>query len=374
MAKRESPQKVLTRRQVARHEKEQKLNKLLVWSAIGVVALIVLIIGYGLVTELVIKARKPVARADDIAITAQAYQNRLYYERLLMRRQLEVYQGYLFQLDPNDETMKDLYQQLQITASNLENQLSDTMSSLLGKQVLDTMLEERLVRKEAQNRNLTVSQDDVTLSIEQMLGYDRTVTETVTDTTTIQSFDTLYQNFQDNILKASHFSEEDYRTMIETSLFRDQLHAIIGEDVIQTTDQVETIFFTADGEEAAQSLRERINNGEDTATLIEELNNDDSDLTAGYTLSWLPLGYLGGQLGAAIEQVAFNTPIGKASEPTLGNDGQYYVIYVSGHEERPLDETLLQQAREQKYTDWLAQQKEERCEYLDWQDAVLTTP
>lgn len=374
MPKQENPQKELNRRQLARREKEKRLNQILIWSAIGVVVFVALIVGYGVITELVIKPGKPVAQVDGVAITTKEFQNRLYYERLLMRRQLEAYQSYLLQLDPNDETMADFYQQLQVTASNLDTQLSSTMTSLIAKQVLDDMVEERLVQKETQSRSLTVNQDDVTLSIEEMLGYDRAAAETVTDTSTIESFDSLYQSFQDNILKESNFSGEEYRTMIETSLLRDQLKAIIGADVVQTAEQVETIFFTADDAEATRELQERINNGEDTTVLIEELNNDDNDLTAGYSLSWLPVGYLGAQLGTTIEQVAFNTPVGRAAEPTLANDGQYYVVYVSGHEERSLDETLLEQGREQKYTEWLEQQKEARCEYFNWEDAVLTSP
>lgn len=374
MAKHESTPKTPTRRQVARRAKEEKLNRILIWSAIGVVAVILLIVGYGLITELVIKARKSVARAADVTITTQQYQQRLYYERLLLRQQLNVYQSYLFQLDPTDETMQSFYQELQSTASSLESQLSANMASVLGKQVLDTMLEEELVRKEAQTRNLTVSEDDIALAIEEMLGYDRAAAATVTDTTTIQSFDSLYQRLQDDFLKPSRFSEQDFRTMIETNLLREQLLTIIGADIPQTSDQINPIFFAVDSDETGMALRERIERGEDPIALVEELNNDERDQTAGYELSWMPAGYLSVQLGAEIEQVAFNTPVGKAAEPTLGLDGQYYVIYISGHEERPVDEATMQQMRQDKYTTWLETQKQGQWEYLDWQTAVLTAP
>ena len=362
-----------TRRQVARRVKEERLSRILIWSAIGVAALIVLIIGYGLLTELVIKARQPVARIDGNAITTQQYQQRLYYERLLMRQQLNVYQSYLFQLDPTEETMQSLYQQIQFTVSNLESQLAPNMASLFGKQVLDTMLEEELVRQEAAARNLVVSKDEVTLAIEEMLGYDRAA-ETITDTTTVESFDTLYKDFNENILKPSRFSEREFRAMVETSLLREQLQALVGADIAQTSDQVETVFLAVDSEETGLALRELINLGaEDPFVLIEELNNDDNDRTAGYALPWMPVGYLASQLGMDIERVAFNTPVGKASEPTLGNDGQLYVIYVSGHEERPLDEAMLRQMRQETYATWLETQKA-RWEYLNWQAAVLTAP
>ena len=374
MAKHESTLKTPTRRQVARRAKEERLNRILTWSAIGVVAVILLIIGYGLIAELVVKARRPVARVDDIAITTQQYQQRLHFERQLMRQQLNFYQSYLFQLDPSDETMQSFYQELQFMVSNLESQLSANMAPVLGKQILDKMMEEELVRKEAQALNLTVSQDDVALAIEEMLGYDRVAAATVTDTTTIESFDQLYKDFNDNTLKPSRFSEQAFRAMIEANLLREQLQAVIGADSAQTLDQLESILFTVDSEETGLALRELIDRGEDPEALVEDFNNDDNAETAGYPLPWMPFDYLSTQLGVEIEQAAFNTPVGKASAPTLGSDGQYYVIYVSGHEERPVEAAVMQQMLQEQYTEWLNSQKLWRWEYLNWEAAVLTTP
>jgi len=212
---------------------------------------------------------------------------------------------------------------------------------------------------EAQTRNLTVSQEDMDLAIEQIVGYDRTAAETVTDTSKIESFESLYQQYNESFLKPSRFSEQDFRTMVETNLLRNQLVAIIGADVPQTSDQVDPIIFAVGSDETGLALRQRIEHGEDPTGLIVELNDDESDQTAGYALGWIPAGYLGGQLGAEIEQVTFNTPVGKV---------------VNGHEERPVNEATLRQMREDQYNSWLELQKQERWEYLDWQKAVLTTP
>ena len=107
-------------------------------------------------------------------------------------------------------------------------------------------------------------------------------------------------------------------------------------------------------------------------TLVEEFGADEDDTTLGYSLPWLPVGYLGAQLGLDVERAAFNTPVGRASEPILGEDGNYYVIYVKGHEVRELSQDLLAQAENQAYEGWLAQAKDERAEYLDWEDAVIS--
>jgi parvulin-like peptidyl-prolyl isomerase len=291
-----------------------------------------------------------------------------------MRGQLNQYQSYLSQLNPDDPSTQDLYQQIQYTAASLENQLEPNLAVMLGKQVLDSMIEETFIRQEAKVRGLTASEDEIALSMEQMLGYDRTATDTITDTANLPSFDELYQDFRDNILKMSNFSEDKYRATIEANVLRDKLKDSMGQDIELTADQIETVFLTTDNEEAALTFRQRIKEGEPAESILEELNSDESDATAGYTLPWLPMGYLGPQLGEDIEKVAFNTPVGQASDPTLGNDGKYYVIYISGHEERELSDSLLAQEREERYKQWLDQQQQERVEYFDWQDAVLTKP
>ena len=374
MAKQTVKSKGPTRKQMAHREREQKLQKTLVWVTIGVVGLIVLIMGYGLVTEVVIKAGKAVASVDGANIVAREYQHRLYYERLLARRELDFYQSYLYQLDPNNPETQDLYQQFQYSAASLENQLGENMATLFGKQVLDSVIEEMLVRKEAEARGLALDADAVQLRLEQMLGYDRNATQTVTDTTEIQSYDELYSDLRENILKASRFSEADFLAMVEAGVLKDSVELVLSGDVITVADQVETIFLTTDNEEDALVFQQRIQEGEPAESLLEEFNSDEITATAGYSLPWLPLGYLGTQLGEEIEKVAFKTPVGRASVPTLANDGQYYVIYVIGHEERELSESLLDQARADKYTAWLEQQMQERVEYLAWPDAVLTEP
>ena len=85
-------------------------------------------------------------------------------------------------------------------------------------------------------------------------------------------------------------------------------------------------------------------------------------------------GYLGSQISLDIDRVAFNTPKGRASEPILGPAELFFVIYVNGHEERPLSPEVLFQTQEQEYNDWLLQQTEEQTEYLDWQPVIITRP
>jgi hypothetical protein len=283
--------------------------------------------------------------------------------------------------------MQSFVQQLQLSAANLERQLSPDMASMLGGQILDKMIEEELLRKESTTRGLTVSQDEIDRQVESMMGYDRdavasqdTLTETENITGTVapmteDEFKEIYQGFKSNVLDASSFLENDYREMIAADLLRQQLSDILAQDAQSTADQVQVTVLITGTEEAGIALRDQINvDNVEAATLLEDLNLDDDDLTSGFTVPWLPIGYLSTQLGADLEKLAFNTPVRRAADPILGPGDRYYVIFVDGHEERELSEDLLADAQEQKYNEWLTAQKEERSEYLEWEQAVITDP
>jgi len=374
--------KTLTRRQVARHTKEAQTQKTMIWITAGILGIVLVILGYGLVTELLIKARRPVASVGETTITTRIYQNRLRYERLMLESQLLQYQNYISQFDTGAEETQSFLQQLQLTAANLENQLSPDFASMLGKQILDQMMEEELIRQESRSRGIVVASDEVDLQIETMMGYDREAaqqaseTEPLTDTVapmTEAEYKDLYKGFETNILQTSKFSEAKFREMAEANLLREKLQQVLSEDMSTITDQVEVTTFVLDTEEIGLALRDRLNEtGADIEAIVEELNMDENNQSSGYTLPWLPLGYLDSQLNPEIEKVAFNTPVGRASAPLSGPGELYYVIYVNGHEEREMDEDLATNVYQQKYQEWVDEQLATRSELFDWAAAIIT--
>ncbi len=414
MAKQTQSHKQLTRKQVARREREHRAQQIMTISAIAVGIVIVGILAFGIVSEVFIKARKPVALVGNVTITAQQFKDRQSYERWMTQLQIYQYQNLLTQfsaqqpsasgtitgtepISPTDSSTTSLVQQLQVQISSLENQLSPDLSSVYGGQVLDSMIEEELVRQEADARGITATDDEVQKKIEQLLGYTAdtaassavTDTTTLTDTTTIttptpevaptptpvvQSFDEVYAQFKTNVLDATRFSDSEFRTMVKAQVLRDNLQAQLADGINRVQDQVESTLFVVPTEEEATTIQTRLNDeGVDPATIVDELTADTNDATAGYTLPWLPVGYLSSQVSTDVERAAFNTPVGRASDPILGaTDGQYYVIFVQGHEEHPLSSDLLASAEQQAYDEWLTQARTDHAQYLDWEGAVLS--
>ncbi|MCD6284852.1 MAG: SurA N-terminal domain-containing protein [Anaerolineae bacterium] len=401
MTKQKHSHRRLTRRQLARREREHRTQKLMTWIAIAVGAIIVLVLAYGSISE-ILKARTPAVTIGEAAIMANDFKARQSYERWMTELKIYQYQNYITQLraqqpeatatETNTEetapaTVNDstdaLTEQLQYTVSNLEQQLSPDFTNVYAGQVLDAMIEEELVRQEAVKRGLRVSDDEIQQSIELTVGYDRTAAtsgltdaETLTDTAAAlgqPDFDEVYEQFNTNVLKTAQFAEKDFRAMITAQSLKQKLMDELAGDIDRAPDQVELTVFTVDTEDEGLALKSRMNDdGEDPAVLVEELSQDESTTSAGYDLPWLPQGYLDVQFGIELEEAAFNTPVGKASQPILGTGEQYFVIYVKEHEERELSEDLLAQAEQQAYEGWLSTTKGELVKYLDWETAIVT--
>ena len=375
------PVKKITRRQTHLHKKDKELQRILIWAAVGVLAIIVAILGYGLYVENVAKPKTPVAKVGTAGISVKDYQARVRYQRMLTRNQIANYQGYLDQIDPTDAQMQALAQQLQSTQASLENQLSAEMVNYFGQQVLEQMIEEELVRQEAATRGLTVSAAEIDQQVEQFLGYDRAAdvaaSEAVTETQSVMTEEEYrqgYANFKTNILEVSGLSEDDFRRMMETELLKTAVQTQLGENVETTADQVQLTYLVTTTQEGALTLWQRTAQGEDIAALKDELNQDADEQSRGGSLPWMPADYLATQMGAEFQVAAFETPVGEVAQPVQGPDGLYYVIYVEGHATQPLNDYLLQQARDEEYQKWLTQQRAEKVEYLSWQEVTPSEP
>ncbi len=381
MAKRKrAVEKKMTRRQQSRKERDERIQRYLTLGAAALGVLVVLIIGFGLINEYVIKARRPVAQVGDTKITTKAYQARQSYQRIMTQFQLTRYQNMLSQFNANDPSQQYFYQQIESMVTNLENQLSPEMAEAFGEQVLGQMVEEELVFMEAQERNLTVPQDEIEEQVELMMGYDRnaviTETETLTGTDapmTEAEYEEAYDIFKESVLQSSGFSEAKYRELLKAGLLIEELQDILAQDIITVADQVQVVYLAVGTEEAAQAIKERLDMGDDPEIIVEELLADEDSESMGQTLPWFPVDSIATQLGPEFEAPLLNTPVGQATEPVEAS-GRYYLLYVLGREERPLSMDLIEQEKQQEYEAWLAEQEEAKVERFDWEKAVITEP
>ena len=385
--KKEQPDRSPTRRQSARRAQEQRIERMMIWGAVALGVVILLLLGYGVIKQLVIDEHQAVAQVGETTITAGEYQRRVKYERVLVRGRVNLYNNYIAQFSQMDpENAASFTQQLQFEVATLQNQLKPELATLFGGNVLDTMAEEELVRQEAAARGIIVTPEQLEETIRQTLleqGYltePTTFTETTTLTETASSittdYATGYANFLRDIRRVTQLKQAEFEAMEQAALLREALKLVLGQDIVTTATQVEFSYLVTGDEESALALQTRVNDGEDIAALILELQESADPLINGGEVPWLAAGVIAQQLGTELEQVAFNAPLNQAIDPIQALDGNFYVLYITGREEnRPLDEFTLSQRRDEQYNGWLIQQRESQVtRFPVWEKLTPSEP
>lgn len=152
MANREK-KKVLTRKQHSRIEREKKQRNWILFGTITVVSIVIITVIVGIILEGIIKPQQPVAEVDETKITISDFQSYTRYRRFqLVNEYLGTYQ-YVTQLgDPNTLSYFESYL-LQIQ-SQLEPEI-------LGMNVINQMVENEIIKKEAERLGIEVSKEEV---------------------------------------------------------------------------------------------------------------------------------------------------------------------------------------------------------------------
>ncbi len=418
-------QPLQTKKHLARIERERRQQRLIITGVILVALLVVGTLLYGVLNERVLKARQPVALVNGERISTADFQALVRYNRQsLISRAVNAYQiAQLFGDSP--ETASSFVSQI----SSIQAQLSGTS---IGRQTLDEMIDQVLIRQEAAKRGITVSEEEIDKEIEAQFGFfpdgtptpsptleplptstlsplqltlipptptelptqviTPTATPTQTATATVaptvtptraptatataytrQLFDENYQqtikNFADNI----NFSEKNLRQLIKDQLLRQKLQDAVLEElgVERTQEQVWARHILVPDEALAKTVLERLNNGEDWNTLAAELSTDESNKNKGGDLGWFGRG----MMVKEFEDAAFSLQVGEISQPVQTSFG-WHIIQVLGHENRPLSDSEYENLRSQKFVEWLQQIRDnatiEEKDY--WEERVPSEP
>jgi peptidyl-prolyl cis-trans isomerase D len=156
--------KILTKKHLARMEKERLQRRYLL---IGVTVVAIAVVGllvFGVLQGSVLQPRQPVAIVGGDRISTGNFQNRARFQRRqLVQQYLSLYQNYQqFAGDPN----ADAYFKQNLNQISLELD-----PQTLGQSVLNTMIEDDLIRQEAARRGITVTDEEVNKFIEEQFGY-----------------------------------------------------------------------------------------------------------------------------------------------------------------------------------------------------------
>ena len=152
MAKnKETPRKIVTKKHIARQEREHKQIKAVTITAGVIIAVAVVILAYALISSFVIKPNRVVASVGDTRIKASKFDSEVRYTRLNMINNASQYAQYA-------QMFGEMGSSFLQTAQGMVNQLND--STTMGRTVIDSMIDDVLIQEEAAKLNISVSKSE----------------------------------------------------------------------------------------------------------------------------------------------------------------------------------------------------------------------
>jgi peptidyl-prolyl cis-trans isomerase D len=428
MAKNKSP-KIVTKKHLARQDRERRQTRLITGIAIGIIAIVILGIAYGLLNDTLFLNWRPAVTVNGESRSLHQFQVQV---RVARQQLINQYQQYsqlasMFGIDPSTDP------QMSQTFTNITSEL-DT-PSVLGSQVIDDMVHDLLIRQYAKANGITVSAADVEKAAEQAMNYytngtptptltptgliyptlnptqfalvTPTLTPTVAPTITTLPTDTPvasstpnpastatlkpsltptatpytlkgYQGQYQTTLKtyaALGLSDADFRyVFFETGLYHDKVQAKVTANVAHSQDQVwARVIELADQATANADYAKAILPGADFTALASKDSIDTGSKASGGDLGWF--GNDSTTVPSEITSAAFSMKIGAISKPIKSTSG-YYVIQLLGHEVRPLTDQQYQTEVSNAFTTWLTQRRDASKVVINngWTNYVPTTP
>ena len=424
MAKREKKQ-IITKKHLARVERERLQRRNIVIAAATVLAAVIILIGTGILTEGVFKPKQPVAQVNGTKISTREFQTWARFDRYQLVNQYNSYYEFM-------QSFADAN-----TRSMFESQLWQIQMQLdpafLGQAVIDILIEDVLIREEAERLEISISADDVdkymaetmfryypdgtltptpemelvpttTLSPLQMTLVAPLPTEVITDTEpvdvitdtvpveptptpmeeeavptdiaptptvyTADAYQSQYDGYLNLIGSEADISDADLHWIFECYLYRQKVMDAITADIATEAEQAWARHILVADEEAANEVLTRLEAGEDFAKLAAELSDDPGSAANGGDMGWFGKG----QMVAEFEEAAFSLAIGAISEPVESGYG-WHIIQALGHETRPIDAADLDQLRQETFQEWLTAQREEAdVETYEWSAVVPIEP
>jgi len=402
MAKQSPAPKIATKKHIARLERERQQVRLIQTISITAIVIVVLLVGYGIFDSTYVRAHKPVAEVNGEKIVVNYWQERVQLTRLNLVNNLQQYQFY------QQNFGMDVSQQIQ------QIQLYLQAPESLGNQVLNQLIDEALIRQEAQKRGITVSEEEIEAKVQETLNYFPSGTPTSTITPTEVTFPTLtgeqltlipatltptqvltstpaptntpdpaatvaaatptflpqpptatstpytadgfkeqYELSLDNI-KAFNVSEATFRSVYENQIYREKLLAEIAKDASHTQEQVLARHILVDNPQLAGVVYSLLMDGQDFAETAKKYSKDTGSGANGGDLGWFGKG----AMVPEFETAAYSQPIGEIGKPVQSQFG-YHIIQVVARQEVPANASQYEQNRETMFTDWLTKTNEE---------------
>jgi peptidyl-prolyl cis-trans isomerase D len=424
--------KIVSKKHLARMERERRQTTLITIVAAGILAIVLLMIGYGILQQTVLFNLQPILKVNKDTLSTREFAVRVKIARKQMINQYMQYEqlAQMLGVDPTTDANFSNY------LSQIQSQLDDTTT--LGNQVITSVENIMLARQYASANGIVVSAKDIdtemqnaftyfpsgtptatltgtpfaysTLSSTQLFLFPPTatstelptgtstntplVTPTITATFTVtptvaptsaataaptasptpftlQAYQTELKNASVSYAGLGVTASDFRRIFFEDNLYTKRVEDAIEANFPHTQEQIWARHILVADQATADKARAALVGGLDWTAAAKQYSTDSATSTSGGDLGW----FATGSHDAAFDAAAFKLTIGEISQPVQGQDG-WHIIQVLGHENRPLTASEYTTARDQAFHDWLAKQAASaKIKIYDyWTARVPTTP
>jgi parvulin-like peptidyl-prolyl isomerase len=389
----------LSRKHLALARRERLFSRILIIGVGLALASVAVLIGYGMLEQQVLLPRRPAAvvNGDEILRSELLARTSLQQADLVQQRRQLAEMSTFFVESP--EAQASLEQQIARIDSQLNN------PNLLAAQVLQELIQARLIRQEAARRGITVSDAEIQRAIEEAFGFFADGTPTPAPTATVdatlvaqstadvartptaapgptntpaptatasltpvhtatvvltatppptatpytrEGFEVEWQQYLDDVASALGVEESYIRDRFADDLYRDRLRAAFEESIPIDQEQVWAKHILLPDEGVAQATLDRLKDGEDWDELAAEVSLDPSNKDAGGDLGW----FARGRMVDAFEEAAFEGEPGEIIGPVQSDFG-WHLILIVDRAMRRLSPAAHETAVDDAFTTWL---------------------
>lgn len=400
-----------TRKEYLLTRKQQEQYRQIRLIALGVFGLILAILAFGAIMEFVVKPGRPVARIGETEISLREWQDRVRFER-----------------EQSLSTVEEVYEEF---GPQRVQQLPQTQGLFspadLGNQVLFQMINEEIIRQEADKQGIPISDAEIDTAIGEQFGYyggglptplpeptntvmpTPSITPILADDATAEpepepaeelptaeplptntpvSEDSFNEQLAERVTELEGFggSEADIRRVVRNGLLSDKIVESLSADPgsINTEEENYTLFYIEyDTQDEADSALQAIQDGDtdyittwNTIRSAEFVTNTQA--FAG-EVPWTTLSVITNGLGTVAGDVVQTIDLGENSN-VIAADSGFYLLQVNGREMRPVPDFNIQSQENQLLQDWLQEKQEDvfipeiRADVPFWLDNVPTRP
>ncbi len=389
----------LTYKQLARQRVENKQRRQILIGVSILSAVVLIIMSVAVVNELILKPGQPVAEVNGTTIRTDDFQERVRHERSMIINQ------YLQYVDLFGIEQAYQFSGVALLYGFTETAIVDNYEEF-GGQVLDSMIDEILIRRAATEMGIQVSDEQVSQFIEEQYNYFRDGTPTplptstprpsptpITPTDTLPTpfpsltprpsptvvteaaFDDLYGEQLDALDKVD-VGEETLLESVEMQLLTERVREQLVADVPREVEQVnfDAMLFSTAVEASVYLMK--LESGESFDDLAEQVQESLEGAASVQPSSWVPFDDIEEFYGRTVAELLFSLGVGTHSDVTATDDGRFALFRVIEREMRELSATALRSKEGELYTAWLVELRAaaqiEKQDY--WFDRVPQTP